>query len=90
MKTLSPTIQFQTAHKAEAESLTVAVRERWMAVSLTHAIASMSIGGATKEELIGARKFVEIFLNLAEPVKAAPMGLPPKELGQKPEEKQEA
>ncbi len=88
MLTLSPKIQFQTAHKSESENLMKAVRERWMSIALTNALASMSIGGATKDELNGARKFIEVFLNLAEPL-PPPTPLPPsKELGQPMPEKE--
>lgn len=82
MLTLSPHHQFLSANAKEAEALKMATTERWMAVALTHALASMSIGGATKDELNGARKFIDILLNLAEPIKPLAPSLPSKELGQ--------
>jgi hypothetical protein len=87
MLSLSPIAHFQNTRKEDAMALANAVRTSWMTSALTYSMASMALSGATKEELIGARQFMGIMMNLAEPIPAPPPPLPDKTLGQKPDEK---
>jgi len=52
-----------------------------MTIGLTYALAEMSIRNASKEELVGARIFIGILMNLGEPLPPALPAFPDKELG---------
>jgi len=83
MLSLSPILNFQQTQKAAAEQLAQTIRTSWMPTALTFALAEMSSRNATREELIGARIFIGILMNLAEPLSPPTPALPSKELGQK-------
>lgn len=68
---LSPTAQFQKACPQEALALAEAIPSKWMAAALTHAFAQMASDGKSKEELAGAKYFIEKLINLAEEEKPA-------------------
>ena len=89
MKALSPIAHFQQVRPTEAEELFKAVRTSWMTSALTYSLAEMSGRSATNDELRGARLFISILLNLAEPIPAPAPPLPDKSLGQKPTETKE-
>lgn len=89
MLNLNPSLHFQKVHPAYAEELYKAVRTPWLNAALIHSMAEMGRGNATSEELKGARIFIATLLNLSEEVAPVLPSLPPKELGQKPNEKLE-
>lgn len=89
MLLLSPIKGFQGVQKDAATELATAMRTSWMAVSLTYALAEMSIRNATKEELVGARIFIGILMNLGEPIPPAFPAFPDKDLGQPTKPKSE-
>ena len=66
MIVLSPKLQFQKGCPEEAKSLAEQAPSKWMASALTHALAQMSADKASQREMDGARKFIVVFLNLAE------------------------
>jgi hypothetical protein len=88
MLALSPITHFQKTRATDAEELFKAVRTVWMTSALTHALAEMSGRNATNDELRGARIFIGILLNMAEPIPAPAPPLPDKSLGQKRAEPQ--
>lgn len=89
MLTLSPIFHFQSVRKDDSVQLATAIRTSWMTTSLTYALAEMSIRNATKEELVGARIFIGILMNLGEPIPLAVPAFPDKELGQPTKPKSE-
>lgn len=66
MISFSPRTHFQTFNKAEAEELHTHAQTRWFALSLGAALSEMAKQGATVEELGGASRFINIFVNLGE------------------------
>ncbi len=77
---LSPSAHFKNSQKSASEELHKAARTSWMACALTCAMAEMAYGKATSDQLVGARMFVETFMNMAEDVTLPPEPPPSKEL----------
>ena len=46
------------------------VRQRSFHEASTYSLAKMALDGATADQLAGAKKFLQIFMNCAEPVEA--------------------
>ena len=82
--TLTPISVFQSVHKELAVEHQAAVRSNALAIRLSFALAAMAgKTSVTSENLIGARIFIDTFLNLAEkPEQPKPM-VPNKDLGQR-------
>ena len=68
--------QYQRYQTDSAAELVMHTNSKWLRVSLDAALAQMSAGGAENLELRGARRFIEILLDLAE--KNTPLGKLPK------------
>jgi hypothetical protein len=68
MTTLSPKTNFLLYAKPAAEELQKQRESSWLTVSLTYALAQMAHEGHSKEELLGAREFINTLQNLWEPV----------------------
>lgn len=79
MNSLAPRDIFQQSCKAEAEALATAAGQPWMRTAMIYTVSQMALSGATEQELAGARKFIQTFINLSEASKDAPT-YPPKEL----------
>ncbi len=77
---LSPILNFQGQHKAVAEELSKVMRTGFMATSMSFALSEMAYRNASKEEMIGAKIFIGVLMNLAEPLPIPPPSLPDKEL----------
>ena len=86
MLNLSPIAHFQKVRPAEAEELFKVMRTSWMTSAMIYALAEMSGRNATNDELRGARAFMALLLNMAEPIPAPAPPLPDKSLGQKTDE----
>ena len=63
---INPKELFQQSLKPESQFRTI-IRSTEMQSAITYAFAQFSISNPTTEESTGARKWVEIFTNLAEP-----------------------
>lgn len=61
------------------ENFAKIVAEPVVAIAVLYAIAKFASEGATTEQLIGVRKYLDIFLTLAEP-EPTPLALPDKSL----------
>jgi len=82
MLALSPITIFQQTQKELAAEHQAAVRTSALAVRLSFALAEMAgRQQVTTENLLGARMFVNIFLNLAEKPEVPKPAAPDKSLG---------
>ena len=72
----SPKEQYQKFQVESATELVMHTNSKWLRVSLDAALAQMSAAGAENLELRGARRFIEVLLDLAE--KNTPLGKLPK------------
>ncbi len=52
------------------------VRKRTFHEAAAYSLAKMAMDGATTEQLAGAKKFLQIFMNCAEPVEAISVATP--------------
>jgi hypothetical protein len=79
MTTFSPKQQFRDYHPDAAQELGKQHDKRWFCLALTHALAQVAAVGATQEEMMGARRFVQTLLNLFEESESLPQ-FPKREL----------
>lgn len=54
------------------------VRQRNFHEASAYSLAKMALDGASAEQLAGAKKFLQIFMNCAEPVEAINVASPPR------------
>ncbi len=54
------------------------VRKRSFHEAAVYSLAKLALGGATAEQLAGAREFLRIFMNCAEPQEAIHVASPPR------------
>ncbi len=54
------------------------VRQRAFHEAGTYSLAKLALDGATAEQLLGAKKFLQVFMNCAEPVEAINVASPPR------------
>jgi hypothetical protein len=81
MITLSPIQTFQSTHKDDAAAHAALVRTSALNLALSFTLAEMAGRSVSSEELVGARMFAGIFLNLAEKPEPPKQPLPNKDLG---------
>jgi hypothetical protein len=82
LMTLTPISVFQAVHKELATEHQASVRSNAILVKLSFALAAMSgKSNVTNENLIGARIFIDTFLNMAEKPEPVKPVLPNKDLG---------
>lgn len=62
----NPVRSYQIHHKEEMTALLEQRTARWLTIGLSTAMSQLAAFGASEHELRGARRFVEIFLNLPE------------------------
>lgn len=75
---MSPKDQFQSFHKDDADAFAKTIGEPHVQMAMLHAFAELASGGATTEQLAGARTFIAILNKISDPVKIST--LPTKEL----------
>jgi hypothetical protein len=75
MISLQPTELFKQ-DEALARSWRDEVRKRAFHEAATYSLAKLAMDGATTEQLAGAKKFLQIFMNAAEPVEAISVATP--------------
>ena len=79
VKPFSPKEQYQLYQPDSALALAENTNKKWLRVSLDAALAQLSASGAENLELRGARRFIEVLLDL--PEKETKLGkLPPLKL----------
>jgi hypothetical protein len=73
MNTISPKALFLQAHKDKAEELSKIVLDTTLRHATVFALAEMANErGVTQEQLDGAKRFVDILINLGEPPQKQP------------------
>jgi hypothetical protein len=76
MISLQPTELFKQ-DEALARSWRDEVRKRAFHEAATYTLAKIALDGASTEQLAGAKKFLQTFMNCAEPVEAISVARPP-------------
>jgi len=76
MLALQPTELFRQ-DEALARTWRDEVRQRNFHEAAAYSFAKMALDGATAEQLAGAKKFLQTFMNCAEPVEAINVSRPP-------------
>lgn len=67
----TPLINFQSLQQPAMLELSKALNETWLRLSFDYALTHMAISGATKEELDGAKKFMDALQALGDKKEAA-------------------
>ncbi len=77
MISLSPT-ELLRQDEALSRTWRDETRQRAFHEAATYSIAKMALDGASTEQLAGAKKFLQIFMNCAEPIEAINVASPPR------------
>ncbi len=77
MISLSPT-ELLRQDEALSRTWRDEVRQRAFHEAATYSLAKMALDGVSAEQLAGAKKFLQIFMNCAEPIEAINVASPPR------------
>ena len=68
----SPKNQFLLVHQVAAETLKGLAGERPLRLAVTFSLAQLAYEGITQEQLVGARRFADTLMNIADATEKIP------------------